>query len=622
MKAHFLFFVFYITINTNVFAQITPTLNEIWIPMRDGDSLSADVYIPTGTVEGQVILVQTPYNKNMFQVDLPLGIGQNVNSQPYIWVIMDWRGFYGSSDADLSSVNRGEDGYDACEWISQQTWFADRIGTWGPSALGKIQYQTAREQHPNHTCAVPVVAHPHTSYDDYYTGGVLEKARLEQLDALGYGLSPFVLGNPYYNNVWQFAENNSWYPDDIVIPTLQIGGWYDHNIDKMLDWYEACRNLAEVSVRDEQWLLVGPWVHGGHGSATPGGSPQGELLYPNAANVNNAMALDFFDHYLLLEDNGWENNDMIRYYELGENVWRTTNNTRVDVTTYDELFLSNGNALSGSVGTSSTSFVSDPNNPSPTIGGATLSPDLDQGPYNQSALDLRSDLVTFTSDELLMDVNTIGNVQLNLFVEVNQPDADLSVRLVDVYPDGTNMLITDGIQRIRFRNGFTQADETFMTSGTVYEVDVNLAVTNYTWKAGHKIKVYIGGNNSTRWDVNLQNGGAMYVPGTANLATITIHHNSTYPSKISLPGSNPMLSLSEHAENGKLSVFPNPVDDVLTLKSDEEILGMKMYDVSGKEVLIDAQAKGKVNVSELNAGIYFISVETSKGNFVKEVVVK
>jgi hypothetical protein len=69
-------------------------------------------------------------------------------------------------------------------------------------------------------------------------------------------------------------------------------------------------------------------VHGGHGSATPGGGQQGELTYPNAANVNNEMALDFFDHYLLLENNGWETTDKIRYYELGENVWRTSKSFR------------------------------------------------------------------------------------------------------------------------------------------------------------------------------------------------------------------------------------------------------------------------------------------------------
>ena len=62
---------------------------------------------------------------------------------------------------------------------------------------------------------------------------VLEEARLAQLDALGYGLSPIVMGNTYDNIIWQLASNETWFPDIIKIPTLQIGGWYDHNIDKI-----------------------------------------------------------------------------------------------------------------------------------------------------------------------------------------------------------------------------------------------------------------------------------------------------------------------------------------------------------------------------------------------------
>ncbi|MFZ9028746.1 MAG: CocE/NonD family hydrolase, partial [Crocinitomicaceae bacterium] len=154
-------------------SQLTETLDNVWIPMRDGDSLQADVYIPSNVDSAEVILIQTPYNKEAIN-NLPMGVNQNLDGQPYIWVIVDWRGFYGSNGADVSNVNRGEDGYDVCEWISQQTWHKSRIGTWGPSALGRVQYSTAREHHPNHTCAVPLVAHPQQSYDDYFMNGVLE----------------------------------------------------------------------------------------------------------------------------------------------------------------------------------------------------------------------------------------------------------------------------------------------------------------------------------------------------------------------------------------------------------------------------------------------------------------
>lgn len=610
---------FALLLTLHVNAQLIATHNEILIPMRDGQSLSADVYIPNGVTDAEVILVQTPYNKNLFIAGLPLGIGQNLNAQPYIWVIVDWRGFYGSSGAAVPSPNRGEDGYDICEWISQQTWFHERIGTWGPSALGGIQYQTAREQHPNHTCAVPVVAHPHTSYDSYYYGGALEKARLEQLDALGYGLSPLVLTYPYYNAVWQYAENQSWYPEDIIIPTLQIGGWYDHNIDKMLDWYEATRNDSPISVQDEQWLLIGPWVHGGTGVANPGSSTQGELSYPNAAHKNDTFTLEFFAHYLLQQNNGWETTEKITYYEMGSNTWLSSNSTRVDVTTYDELFLEQGSLLGGSLGEGSTTFMCDPKNPSPTIGGATLHPTLDQGPYDQTELDSRTDVITFTSDALTMDVNTIGNVLVDLFVSSDQPDGDITIRLVDQYPDGTNMLVTDGIKRIRFRNGNTEANEAFMAPGVVYPLQVQLAVTNYTWLEGHKIKIYVAGNSSYRWDVNLQNGDQMYQAGDTNTANITIHHSDIYPSKISFPGSNPTLNSLE-GELDLTMIYPNPVNDLLTISSINELKFIQILDLNGRIVLEEELSKNSIDLSQLQAGIYTCVVETNKGLSIQKLV--
>ena len=66
----------------------------------------------------------------------------------------------------------------------------------------------------------------------------MEEARLKQLDNLGYGLSPIVMANVYYSTTWMAAENQTYFPDDIEIPTLQIGGWYDHNIDEMMEFYK------------------------------------------------------------------------------------------------------------------------------------------------------------------------------------------------------------------------------------------------------------------------------------------------------------------------------------------------------------------------------------------------
>lgn len=608
-----------IVFTTGLQAQLTPTYNDILIPMRDGEFLSADVYIPSNISEGEVILVQTPYNKNNFSISLPLGIGQNLDDQPFIWVIVDWRGFYGSAAAATSNPNRGEDAYDVCEWIVAQGWHKDRIGTWGPSALGKIQYDLAFQHHPNHTCAVPMVAHPQFAYDDFFYGGVLEEARLEQLDGLGYGLSPIIMANVYYSNTWVFAENSTWTPEEISIPTLQIGGWYDHNIDKMMDWYAACR--AESTLPNEQYLLVGPWVHGGTGIAYVGSSVQGELTYPTAALVNNDMSWEFFNYYLLDSVNNWPITPKITYFETGKDLWNTSNASSIEETIYDNLYLSANNQLISIDGNGSTTFVCDPNNPAPTIGGATLHTNLDQGPYDQISLESRNDIITFATGDLPYDFTISGRVKCDLYVKSNQPDGDLMVHLVDVYPDGRNMLITDGAKRLRFRNGYTQALEAFMTPGTVYNVEVELPFTNYTWKAGHQLKIYIGGNSSIRWDVNLQNGGQMYVAGTANVANMTIHHNATYPSKIELPVDALVISVNEHTQF-PVEVYPNPAKETLTVQSVQEFESYEIYDLNGRIVVSGDLKSTSISLEHITKGVYLLRLYNDQlsttTRFVKE----
>jgi predicted acyl esterase len=589
------------------FSQLTETLDNIWVPMRDGDSLQADVYIPSNIDSAEVILIQTPYNKEVIN-NLPMGVNQNLDGQPYIWVIVDWRGFYGSNSADVSNVNRGEDGYDVCEWISQQVWHKTRIGTWGPSALGNVQYSTAQEHHPNHTCAVPLVAHPQQAYDAYFTNGVLEEARLQTLDLLGYGLSPIIMANTYYNPFWTIAENNSWYPQDIWIPTLQIGGWYDHNIDKMMDWYEATRTSALAAVQDEQWLVVGPWVHGGTGAAYVGSANQGELSYPNAEFVGDTMAWDFFAHYLLDSANNWQNTPMITYYETGLDQWASSNAANIESVTDDILYLNMNGELVSSNPLITSSFISDPNNPTPTIGGATLHLALDQGPYDQSSLDTRPDILTFETSDLLQDVSISGRVGLDLYVEATVPDCDISIRLVDEYPDGRSMLITDGIQRMRFRNGYTQADESFMTPGTVYNVQFELPFTNYTWKTGHRIKIYLGGNNAIRYHVNNQHSGDAYVGGPPTAGGITIHHNSTYPSNISLPGNNPILASQEIIPHGTIEIYPNPGSQSIHFNGlSKELEKIEVRSLTGAVVFSTEKLIQKMDVSSFADGVYLIS---------------
>ena len=193
----------------NAFAQLNPL--AVSVPMRDGKFLAGDLYLPSSTGKFPVILIQTPYNKNNYKISgLPFGIKYDITKSNYAILVVDWRCRFSSISACAFGSDNGEDGYDLVEWAGVQTWSTGKIGTWGPSALGNIQFNTAKKQPPHLVCAIPEVASPVFEYSKYFHGGVLEAASFKTLnEKLFPGSYDLVIKNPYYNATWQFVENSS-----------------------------------------------------------------------------------------------------------------------------------------------------------------------------------------------------------------------------------------------------------------------------------------------------------------------------------------------------------------------------------------------------------------------------
>jgi uncharacterized protein len=155
--------------------QVTFNRTGLSIPMRDGNFLAADVFYPrpaSGPLP--VILVQTPYDRRLVRPGYLLGIEDPLFASPnYIWVWVDWRGFFGSLSAAVPGYNRGLDGYDTVEWIANQTWCTGAVGTWGASALGTQQYKTLAQQPPHLKASMPMVGNIADTYELAYPGGAL-----------------------------------------------------------------------------------------------------------------------------------------------------------------------------------------------------------------------------------------------------------------------------------------------------------------------------------------------------------------------------------------------------------------------------------------------------------------
>ncbi|HOU98352.1 MAG TPA: CocE/NonD family hydrolase [Bacteroidales bacterium] len=613
----FLCFIF-ICISIHLNAQVYfPIIDSI--PMRDGKKLAVDIYIADTTQSLPTILVQTPYNRILYRWGLPI-VGSHLYQNQYNFVIADWRGFYGSASAYVANYNRGLDGYDLVEWIAQQTWSNGKIGTWGPSALGKIQYQTAKENPPHLTCCVPIVAFPQMTYQEYYPGGVYRTEYVQQLDNLGYGLSPWLLANPFYNFQWQYVESTTNYPSAIKVPLFMIGGWYDHNIDGMISFFKAIRQSSVVASKHK--LLMGPWVHGGHGSAYVGSCQQGELTFDNACQWSDSLALRFFDFYLRNMNNGWENEPVFRYYQIGNNQWLESSS--IDSVLYQNqtyFFQPNG-LLSQNSPTGINDFglyLYNPADPSPTHGGCTLRTDLLQGPYDQSqTVEARNDILVFSSEYLLHDIEIFGKPNVHLWVSSDRKDTDFSIRLCDVYPDGRSMLISDGIQRMRFRNGYTVNDTVSMQANAYYAIDIELPYVAYTFLEGHKIRIDITSSNYPRYDNNLNNGLTMYAAGDTLIATNKVYFNQNHSSFLTIPVKIPTI-INENTVNA-INVFPNPVDDYIYINGMDAIESITLTDILGRSTLLPLNTQ--YNVADLKSGVYFLTIRLKNGNKHVEKVVK
>lgn len=77
----------------------------------------------------------------------------------------------------------------------------------------------------------------------------------------------------------------------------------------------------------------------------------------------------------------------------------------------------------------------------------------------------------------------------------------------------------------------------------------------------------------------------------------------------------------EEYEN-KFNIYPNPVNDILVIDTDEEIEEINIYNIVGISVYKVNNIKHDINVSDFAEGVYFISIKTDKGEVVKRFIKK
>ncbi len=177
-------------------------------------------------------------------------------------------------------------------------------------------------------------------------------------------------------------------------------------------------------------------------------------------------------------------------------------------------------------------FTYDPKNPVPTGGGNNLS-GAPAGPYDQTKIEQRDDVLVYSSAPLTEAVEVTGPVKMVLFAETSAKDTDFTAKLVDVHPDGKAYNLCDGILRARWRSSRSQPDP--IEPDKVYRYEIDLWVTSNVFLPGHRIRVEISSSNFPRFDRNLNTGLPCGSDTEMVSATQTIHHGGEQASHILLP---------------------------------------------------------------------------------------
>jgi uncharacterized protein (TIGR03382 family) len=494
---------------------------------RDGVGLATDVWVPAGEGPFPTILRRTPYGRGIDAATV-----QQVNALGYALVTQDVRGRGGSAGAFVPFFDDATDGADTIAWIRAQSWSNGRIGTWGNSAEAITQVLAAGEGPEGLACM-----HLGVVTDDVrssvWRGGAwrtdLGTNWLTELDAAG-AITEFK-ANELDSPVWDSTRLDATERARVDVPAFFFTGYFDVFEGEGVPAWQALRAEADPSARDQQYLLLGPWTHGGMLSTM-----QGEVSFP-ADSQYNAYVVELAGWLnWCLQDGPPPAYSRVRYYvskfaDAGPTAtgeWRNADDWP-PASTPERLWLGDGTLGSSRGG--STEIPVDPADPVPSVGGGNLT--TAAGIFDQSDVDARPDVAVFTSAPASEAAEIVGFASASVWASSTGTDGDVIVRVEVVTPGGESWLIADGVRRGRFRT--SEAELEPLDPGVPALFDVDLGPVAWTLPAGHALRVAISGTLAPRYEPNPGVAEALADDPPFTPSTLTIWHDDDHPSAISVP---------------------------------------------------------------------------------------
>ncbi len=538
----------------------------------------------------------------------------------YAVAYQDCRGRYRSEGGFTKYLSEAPDGYDTCAWLVTRPWCNGRIATMGLSYAAHAQMALGCLDPPGLAAQYIDCGGFSNAYrSGIRHGGAFDlkqatwayrnaladakdpavRAALQAEDIAAWmarmpwrrGDSPLKAAPEYedylfeqwshgnFDDYWKqpgiYAEG--YYHRYADVPMVHLSGWYDPYARTAMENY-----VGLAAKRSPVRLVLGPWTHGDRSL-----SFAGDVEFGPAATLDGNLGDDFlslrrrwFDCWVKGVDNGVAREPAVRVFVMGGGSGRRTASGRLDhggfwraadrwplpQTEFTRFHLHPGRSLlvaRPGESSASLSFIADPYDPVPTIGGALSSggPVMYSGAYDQRTgpqyfgcwppygpLAGRPDVLTFQTPPLPEDLEIAGPIELHLWVASDGPDADIHAKLIDLYPasedypEGFAMNLSEGLLRLRYRESWETP--TPLEPGRPYAVSVAMFPCANLFKRGHRLRLDLAGSNFPHFDVNPNSGEPEGSMAHKRRATTTVLVESGRPSYLLLPVIPPGTSLS------------------------------------------------------------------------------
>jgi putative CocE/NonD family hydrolase len=529
---------------------------ETMIPTRDGVRLHTLIYAPKDSREPlPFIMLRTPYGIDGRAGRAFEGYFKDLVAEGYIFVFQDDRGRFKSEGqfvmqralrekGDPNAIDECTDAYDTIEWLLKNVPNNNgRVGMLGVSYDGWLTVMAMLDPHPA-LKAVSPQASPADMFlgDDFHHNGafrlsygfeyaammetskVSDQFKFDLYDTYEWYLKLGALSNvngkylhgkipswndfvehPNYDQFWQrqaFPRQTG----EVKVPTLNVAGWWDQE-----DFYGPLRiykTLEKNDPRHLNYLVVGPWNHGGWGGGE--GKKLGRVDFDSATGqyFREKIQAPFFAHYL--KDKGKLEQPEALTFETGANKWMSYDQWPPRQAAERNLYFHSGGRLSFEAPKADgdrefDSYVSDPAHPVP-YRPRPIEPTYFPGGSgwytwlleDQRFAQMRPDVLSWETEPLAEDVVVSGDITAHLFASTSGSDSDWIAKLIDVYPEqyakdpkmgGYQLMIANDALRGRFRKSFEKPEA--ITPGQVNEYVIDLHGNDHRFLKGHKIMVQV-----------------------------------------------------------------------------------------------------------------------------------